>query len=108
MMIPQTTSNVRMELKPDQLISYGFEQINQETIVERVQSGKIKELSQLEKGRIIMKFMGKKNEPLKNRNFYNEFFQEQDKAEKIAVLTFISDKVQDFLQQESGGHLKKL
>ena len=104
--VPSIMPNVKMDLQPDQLISYGFEQINQETIVERVQSGKMKELTLLEKGRIIVKFMGKKNEPHSNRHFYNEFFQEQEKAEKIAVLSFISDKVQDFLVHESGGALK--
>lgn len=107
MIEPPAAMNYKMDLQPDQLISYGFEQIDQETIVERVVSGKNKELSLLEKGRIIVKFMGKKNEALKNRHFYNEFFQEQDKAEKIAVLAFISEKVQDFLQQESGA-LKSL
>jgi hypothetical protein len=50
-------------------------------------------LSELEKGRLIIKFMNKKNEPFKNRQFYEHFFKEHEKAEKIKILADISSKI---------------
>lgn len=48
-----------------------------------IKNGKNKQLSNLEKGRLIIKFMNNKNEPFKNRHFYDHFFKEHEKAEKI-------------------------
>ena len=41
-----------------------------------VKNGKNRQLSALEKGRAIIKFMKIKSEPFKNRHFYNYFYKE--------------------------------
>ena len=36
--------------------------------------------------------MNNKNEPFKNRHFYDHFFKEHDKAEKIQIIEDMSNK----------------
>lgn len=67
-----------------------------------IKNGKNKQLSELEKGRLIIKFMNKKNDPFKNRQFYDHFFKEQAKAEKIQILEDVSAKIKYmFIQEEA-------
>lgn len=47
---------------------------------------------------MILDFMKKKNHPLENRHFYEQFFTQQDKAEKIQVLEMVSDKINTVLE----------
>lgn len=72
-------------------------QIEQDTVTHMVKNGKMKQLSALEKGRAMIKFMNMKNKPAKNRHFYNHFYQEQDKAENIEVLQKLSRNIANIL-----------
>ena len=78
-----TSMPKNLEFKAPQLIKYALDQIEQDTISNMIKNGKNKQLSNLEKGRLIIKFMNNKNEPFKNRHFYDHFFKEHEKAEKI-------------------------
>ena len=60
----------------------------------------MKQLTALEKGRIILKFMQKRSKPFENRHFYKHFFSEHEKAEKIHVLENFSKKIQTALDNE--------
>ena len=44
--------------------------------------------------------MNNKNEPFKNRHFYDHFFKEHDKAEKIEIIEDVSDKIKSMLASD--------
>jgi hypothetical protein len=49
-------------------------------------TGKKVHISEKQQSRLILEFMKKHGDPFKNRHFYKQLFQEQDKAEKIQIL----------------------
>ena len=63
-----------------------MDQIEAETEQNMLESGKKQLLSDLQKGRMIVDFIKKKSEPFTNRHFYQYFFREHEKAEKIKAL----------------------
>ena len=64
--------------------------------------GKKRNLSDLEKGRLILDFMKKKNDPFTNRHFYKHFFNEHDKAENISVLENVTSKIGEVISEQDG------
>jgi hypothetical protein len=58
-----------------------------------IKNGKSKQLTDIEKGRLAVKFMSKKNKPLTNRHFYEHFFKEHEKSEKIQILQDVTSKI---------------
>ena len=42
--------------------------------------------------------MSKKNKPLSNRYFYEHFFREHEKSERIQVLKSVSEKIEALLE----------
>jgi hypothetical protein len=73
-------------LAAPQLISFAMGQIEQDTIRNMIKNGKNRQLSDLEKGRAMIKFMNMKSDPFKNRHFYNYYYKEQEKNEHIEVM----------------------
>ena len=49
----------------------------------------------------MLDFLKKKNGPFQNRYFYKEFFQEQDKHEKLEVLETVSNKLAQVFKEEA-------
>ena len=102
-----------MNLEPPSLIKYAMDQIDHQTFQNMMEKGKKTNLSDLEKGRIIVDFMNKKSKPFENRHFYKHFFTEHDKAEKLTVLQGFTDKINkvirenDEKEKNSGGNKKK-
>ena len=82
------------EMDAPQLIQHALDQIKQDTLQNQILQGREQDLSSLEKGRLIVKFLNKKGRPLANRRFYDQFYTEQDKAEKIKILTHVSQNAQ--------------
>mmetsp|Transcript_42267 Transcript_42267/g.64802 ORF Transcript_42267/g.64802 Transcript_42267/m.64802 type:complete len:143 (+) Transcript_42267:424-852(+) len=56
-----------------------------------------KNFSELEKGRMMVRFLSKKNNPLGNREFYKYFYKQQEKAEKIDAIKGIMKSVKEVL-----------
>lgn len=80
---PSPISSQSLEFKAPQLIKFALDQIEQDTINAMIKNGKSKQLTDIEKGRLAVKFMSKKNKPLSNRYFYEHFYKEHEKSEKI-------------------------
>jgi hypothetical protein len=56
-------------------------------------------LTDLQKARLVVKFMNNRNQPLKNREFFEYFFSQQEKSEKIESYENVKDIVIDVLRQ---------
>lgn len=82
-----------MSLEPPSLIKYAYDQIERDTTLNMLRVGRREALSDLEKGRLIVDFIRKKNEPFANRHFYEHFYEQQDKAEKLSVLEKFTEKI---------------
>ena len=63
-----------------------------------IKNGKSKQLTAIEKGRLAVKFMSKKSKPLSNRHFYEHFYREHEKAERIQVLKNVSKNIELILE----------
>lgn len=85
-----------------QLIDFALDQIETEMHEKQLLLGRPSGLSDLEKGRIIVDFLKKKNKPFENRFFYNHFYQEHDKAEKLEVLEQFTEKIQEVIKEKEG------
>ena len=75
------------------LIRFADYQIDKEVEANAIESGKMRYLSSHEKGKMIVKFLQMRNKPFKNREFYSQFFEQHEKAEKIKVLEGVSQKI---------------
>jgi hypothetical protein len=91
--LPGPAPRKKLQISAEGLIKFAQDQIEQETLNNMLATGKRRELSSFEKGRIILKFMDMKRQPLKNRHFYGQFFRQQDKAEKIQALENVSRQI---------------
>ena len=49
---------------------------------------------------MVLDFLKKKNGPFHNRFFYEEFFQEQDKHEKLEVLESVTNKLTQIMRED--------
>ena len=98
---PEDRSNNQLTgLAPPALIEYATKKIKQEELLDE-KFGKLsqsKKLTDLEKGRMIVQFLNKKQNPLKNRHFFKHFFNQQTKAEKIEAFENIENKIQQVIQ----------
>ena len=75
-----------MNLNAPALIKYANDLIDKDVFKRLMEEGMIKELSELERGKLIVDFINKKNKPMENREFFKYFYNEQDKAEKLEIL----------------------
>jgi hypothetical protein len=64
-------------------------------------NGKKRHLSDLQKGRMILDFLKKKNDPFLNRHFYKKFFDEQEHSEKIKVLSEVTEKINKVMMEDN-------
>jgi hypothetical protein len=44
--------------------------------------------------------MNNKNDPFKNRQFYDHFFREHEKAAQIQIIEDVSNKIKDMFEQD--------
>lgn len=85
------------KLKIQDLILIALEQIEADTTEIRFLTGKESHLSDLEKCKMFMNFITKKKNPLNNRMFYEKFYREQGKADKIRMLEYVSEKIKNVI-----------
>lgn len=101
-------------ISPSTLIEYADQQIDQMVNYEKHRQNSnrtsqlnkqwnhniVKNLSQHEKNYLILKFLKMKNKPLENRKFYDQFYKQQDKAERILSLKSVEKDIKELLEQE--------
>ena len=85
--------NPNLVVGPASLIRLAEDSIDQEAMTNELLTGRKAFLSTQQKGKIIVKFLQMKNQPLENRQFYEQFYEQQDKAEKINVLQDVSKRI---------------
>ena len=100
-------NTANLSFKAPQLIKFALDQIEQDTITAMIKNGKSKQLTAIEKGRLAVKFMSKKNKPLSNRHFYEHFYREHEKAERIQVLKSVSKNIEQILEGKGEDDLLK-
>ena len=54
-----------------------------------------KNLTQLEQGKLLAEFIHQKKNPMNNRRFYDLFYNQQNKADKIRAIQDFESKVED-------------
>jgi len=94
--------NQNLVLDPASLIRLAEDSIDQETLTNQLLTGRKAFLSTQQKGKIIVKFLQMKNQPLENRQFYEQFYEQQDKAEKINVLQDVSKRIHQVIAADEG------
>lgn len=66
----------KAQFKPVALFEFAESQIENLVEQERLQGAKFSNLTDLERGRLIVKFMSFKNKPMTNRKFYEYFYNQ--------------------------------
>lgn len=72
-----------LSFKPQYLISFALDMIEAETAKRSILEGKQREVTELEKGRLLLRFMKMRSKPEANRYFFDHFYSEQKKASNI-------------------------
>ena len=83
------------------LFEFAESQIENLVEQERLQGAKFSNLTDLERGRLIVKFMSFKNKPMTNRKFYEYFYNQQMKSEVIDQFEDISKMIKE---TQTGGN----